>query len=68
MIPRTSTTEDDRRYASRTAAELARWQANAAGTRLVRDLFLGKRAELLITRLPAPADRSRGAHPVTVDR
>jgi hypothetical protein len=44
-------TEDDRRYASRTAAEMARWQANASGTAPSADYFLGKRAELLITRL-----------------
>jgi len=54
-------TENDRRYASRTAAELARWQANAAGTALSADFFLGKRAELLITRLAERQPITRAA-------
>jgi hypothetical protein len=54
-------TEDDRRYASRTAAELARWQANATGTAPSPDFFLGKRAELLVTRLAERQPVARAA-------
>lgn len=44
-------TPDDRRQASRTAAELARWQAADGGEAAAPDLFVAHRAELLAGRL-----------------
>lgn len=43
--------EDDRRLATRSAAELARWDASAHGRPPSAEVFLGKRAELLIKRI-----------------
>ncbi len=55
--------EADRRHASRTAAELARWQSSAAGTPPTAEVFLARRAALLLERLsttqPALARASR---------
>jgi hypothetical protein len=42
---------DDRRHATRTAAELARWDASAHGRPPSPELFLARRAELLIKRI-----------------
>ncbi|MEP6589137.1 MAG: DUF2868 domain-containing protein [Polaromonas sp.] len=43
--------EDDRRYASRSAKELAQWQASHAGTDVTADDFLKQRAGLILTRI-----------------
>lgn len=42
---------DDRRHATRTAAELARWDASAQRRPPSSELFLARRAELLIKRI-----------------
>jgi hypothetical protein len=47
--------EDDRLYASRSARELAQWQAADSKSDVTPDLFLQQRADLLIKRL---AERS----------
>jgi hypothetical protein len=55
--------EVDRRHAGRTAAELARWQASSAGAPPSAEVFLARRAALLLEKLaptqPALARASR---------
>lgn len=53
-------TTEDRRYASRAAAELARWQAADARTEATPQLFLARRATLALDKLAPqqPALRS----------
>ncbi|MDB5844780.1 MAG: hypothetical protein JWP79_2090 [Polaromonas sp.] len=43
--------EDDRRYASRSARELAQWQASYAGTQATADDFLHQRAGQILKRM-----------------
>lgn len=43
--------EDDRRYASRSAKELAQWQASHAGSEVAADQFLQQRAGLVLKRI-----------------
>ena len=43
--------EDDRRYASRSATELAQWQASHAGTQVTADGFLHQRAGQILMRM-----------------
>ncbi len=43
--------EDDRRHASRSAKELAQWQASHAGSQVTADDFLHQRAGLVLKRL-----------------
>lgn len=52
--------EDDRRYASRTARELAQWTAAERGQAFTADLFLEKRAQQLLTRLSERAPAAAG--------
>ena len=59
--------EDDRRYASRSAKELAQWQASHAGTQFTADDFLHQRAGQILKRMTerfsgfAPFLQSHGA-------
>jgi hypothetical protein len=59
--------EDDRRYASRSAKELAQWQASHAGTNVTADDFLHQRAGQILKRMAerfpgfAPFLQSHGA-------
>lgn len=56
--------EDDRRYASRTARELAQWTAAERGQAFTADLFLEKRAQQLLTRLSERTPAAAGMlHP-----
>ena len=43
--------EDDRRYASRSARELAQWQASHTGTQVTADDFLHQRARQILKRM-----------------
>ncbi|MFC5547793.1 DUF2868 domain-containing protein [Massilia aerilata] len=43
--------EDDRLYASRSARELANWQASEGKSAATLDLFIGQRADLILKRL-----------------
>jgi len=43
--------EDDRRYASRSARELAAWQASDSKSAVTQDLFLQQRSEQILKRL-----------------
>ncbi len=45
--------EGDRRHAARAAAELARWQSSTAGTAPSAEVFLARRAGLLLEKLAA---------------
>jgi len=51
-------TEDDRRFAGRTAAELVRWRAADRGERPSGEAFVAKRAELLAGKLAERAPRA----------
>lgn len=44
-------TEDDRRHASRSATELAQWQASHAGSPVTADTFLQQRAGQILQRM-----------------
>jgi hypothetical protein len=57
-------TADDRRYASRAAGELARWQAAEQRTAATAELFLAKRAALALDKLSARAPALRGLRKV----
>jgi hypothetical protein len=43
--------DDDRMYASRSAKELAQWQAHSAGTEVTPDQFLQQRSEQILKRI-----------------
>ncbi|HAV37290.1 MAG TPA: DUF2868 domain-containing protein, partial [Massilia sp.] len=43
--------EDDRKYASRSARELAAWQASDSKSAVTQDLFLQQRSEQILKRL-----------------